>query len=377
MVEFDKSLKANGYIPTQVDPQLYNKFQGTRLVSQLSGHIDDLKGGGDEAVVAALLKDLERRYGKLKVQRENFEHVGIQHERQPDGSYKLHQNHYIEQLRALSLDDTSALPADQTAPEHLISPFISLVCAMSWVLTTMPVVAVYVGALQRHLRQPTVQHLRDANRVLRYLKTRKPALLYRRLKLPLKLLMVADSAFTALDDAGLAIRGYFILLCEDRHGELGGMIHIIDYTSRKQSHVCRATFAAELFAVLDGIGAALKVLACFEEVIKGSASAEELARRQEAGQYSLPMHAVTDGKSVFDASSNPRGARTTEEHLLIHVLKLREFLKRKIVKSLWWADTRDMVADGLTKGSLDRNAILDLSEHGRWNVVHKAESYST
>eukprot|EP00974_Lingulodinium_polyedra_P068994 6679910-Lingulodinium_polyedra.AAC.1 len=30
-----------------------------------------------------------------------------------------------------------------------------------------------------------------------------------------------------------------------------GKVQLIDYVSRKQKHVCRATFAVELFAVVD------------------------------------------------------------------------------------------------------------------------------
>ena len=66
--------------------------------AQISGHIDDLKVTGEDAVMKQLLDNLEERYDRLKVQKDSFEHVGIRHDRLPDGSYELHQNHYVAQL---------------------------------------------------------------------------------------------------------------------------------------------------------------------------------------------------------------------------------------------------------------------------------------
>jgi hypothetical protein len=87
------------------------------------------------------------------------------------------------------------------------------------------------------------------------------------------------------------------------------------------------------------------------------------------------MHAVIDAKSVFDIAANARQAKPTEEHLTVHVLKLREFLHRRILERLWWCDTRDMIADGLTKGAVERTAILALMEEGRWTLVHAPHAF--
>ena len=44
----------------------------------------------------------------------------------------------------------------------------------------------------------------------------------------------------------------------------------------------------------------------------------------------------------------------TEKSMLTHVQYLRELLDTKVLASLSWCDTRDMLADGLTKGKVDR-----------------------
>ena len=112
------------------------------------------------------------------------------------------------------------------------------------------------------------------------------------------------------------------------------------------------------------------MLLCLEEGITGPQSASALAKKQEDATLALNMEVVTDAKSVFDVVVNVKAVRASEEYLLIHILKLRELIKLHVLKKLWWCDTRDMVTDGLTKGTVDRGAILALSESGQWEVVH-------
>ena len=46
-----------------------------------------------------------------------------------------------------------------------------------------------------------------------------------------------------------------------------------------------------------------------------------------------------------------------ESSLLSHVQFLRELLDNDVVEAMAWTGTRDMVADGLTKGTVDRTAL--------------------
>ena len=120
---------------------------------------------------------------------------------------------------------------------------------------------------------------------------------------------------------------------------------------------------------------ALKVSTCLEEMLTGPASAAELADKQAQGKLSMPLHLAIDAKRVFDTIANSKKAHATEEHLIIHISKVKEFLRRRIARCLWWADTRDCVSDGLTKGSVERTGILQLCEAGEWSLARKAVSF--
>ena len=63
--------------------------------------------------------------------------------------------------------------------------------------------------------------------------------------------------------------------------------------------------------------------------------------------------------SVFSAVTADRVKAPAEKSLLSHIQFVRELLDKGIVRALMWLDTRDMTADGMTKGSVDRKAIED------------------
>ena len=64
----------------------------------------------------------------------------------------------------------------------------------------------------------------------------------------------------------------------------------------------------------------------------------------------------------------------SDKSLWIHVQYLRELLDRRAVSALWWLDTRDMVADGLTKEAVDRKALDEIMK-GMQTIQHPAEEW--
>ena len=130
------------------------------------------------AVVEAFIKLLEARFDSLKVQRREFEHLGLVHT-QTDEYIEIHQNQYVSQLRPIVSADISKDEESELTPE-LQSSFSSLLGGAGWVVQTRPDAAVYIGALQRVLKKPLVKHLKRLNRVVRYLKAKPFFIRYRR-----------------------------------------------------------------------------------------------------------------------------------------------------------------------------------------------------
>ena len=58
--------------------------------------------------------------------------------------------------------------------------------------------------------------------------------------------------------------------------------------------------------------------------------------------------------------------------MFLHALAMREYLEAGWVGRLWWIDTLAMLADGMTKGSIDREAIIMVCQKGLWKILGAA-----
>ncbi len=64
-----------------------------------------------------------------------------------------------------------------------------------------------------------------------------------------------------------------------------------------------------------------------------------------------------------------------EKSLFLHLIWVRELLSGGQLRGWIWIDTRDMIADGLTKGSVERAALHALMS-GKFYRQHAAKLWS-
>ena len=106
----------------------------------------------------------------------------------------------------------------------------------------------------------------------------------------------------------------------------------------------------------------LVIQMCLHQVWTGSeADATTMASLMDTGQLTPPVEAATDARSVFDSLAATDVGTLQEGSLVLHLLSLRDRLCVGTLSKAWWSDTRDMLADGLTKGPCHDNNL--------WNVV--------
>ena len=130
--------------------------------------------------------------------------------------------------------------------------------------------------------------------------------------------------------------------------------------SRSQKHVTRSTFSSELFGACDTQDHGFLICTILHQVTCGSIDAIEAKRLREEGGWANPMILVVDAYSVFSAVTANVLKVPADSSLLAHVQYLRELLERLILYALWWCDTRDMYADGCTKGQIERDKLHEL-----------------
>ena len=121
------------------DPQLYARWRSARgefsfdtLDLVCTKHVDDLKGASSEATFDDLCRKLTAEFGELTIQKKRFEHLGIMHTQLEDFSVECTQDHYVKQLRLMSL---TSLPIDEETSvddKDLMSSYSSLIGGAAW-----------------------------------------------------------------------------------------------------------------------------------------------------------------------------------------------------------------------------------------------------
>ncbi len=115
------------------------------------------------------------------------------------------------------------------------------------------------------------------------------------------------------------------------------------------------------------------MLVTLQEFCLGPQSTREAVRLREEGGWCFRSVLVTDSMSLFQAISSHTVKIPSEKSLALHLFWLRELLTRQVLNELKWCDTRDMTADGHTKGSVNRNALLQLMK-GSFAYKHATQS---
>ena len=136
----------------------------------------------------------------------------------------------------------------------------------------------------------------------------------------------------------------------------------------------RSTFAAELLAATAAADAALVWALALEELRFGAMSPARAKRRRERGGRREHVILTIDAMSIFAAIVAARPKVPAERSLMGHLFWLAELVRLRAL-SVSWCDTRDMVADALTKGTVDRRAIL-AAMRGQLMMVHEAKTFS-
>ena len=140
------------------------------------------------------------------------------------------------------------------------------------------------------------------------------------------------------------------------------MVILLDYVSRQQRRVTRATFTSELQGGCDTVDKGFLILQVLDELSSGRNTAHEALQRKENGEYAVPGALYLDALSVYASVTATFVKTPADNGVLIHCLYLRELLDNNIIHALIWQDTRDMLADGLTKGAVERKALHDAME---------------
>ena len=100
-------VKELGFVQSLHDTQVYELYRNAILVLVLSLHVDDLMPTGEDAEVARLHTELEKRVGKVKWNKSNFRHYGMDVRQQPTThDVTFDQTSYLNELKPVNVERT-------------------------------------------------------------------------------------------------------------------------------------------------------------------------------------------------------------------------------------------------------------------------------
>ena len=102
---------------------------------------------------------------------------------------------------------------------------------------------------------------------------------------------------------------------------------------------------------------------------------EQLRDVREKGGLGIKAILTTDAESVYTSLTSRDSKVPTEKTMLGHVSWIRELLQLGIIECVQWCDTRDMTADGHTKGSIPRDLLLEVMS-GKQHYSHPTKQHT-
>ena len=157
---------------------------------------------------------------------------------------------------------------------------------------------------------------------------------------------------------------------------MSGPLHAIEYYARKQRRVTRSTFSAELNAASDAFEFAKLIALTVAEVVSYCPHASQLTSMEEQGTLPVLVHLIIDARSVFDSLKAEEIRPPSEISLVMMLCQLKEAMLTHTLRGLHWCDTKDMLADGLNKGAVSREALLEFGRTGVWQLKHDSIGFS-
>jgi hypothetical protein len=314
---------------------IHENDKGERIYIAL--YVDDLIiAGENENIIATIKRRLSERFD-MKDLGIAKKFLGMEIEYGNDGSIKIHQCQYIQQLLerhgmgdcnavATPLDTTVKLssikddqaPADPHEYASIVGGLMFAACV------TRPDITCAVGQLSQFLNNPSSIHMHAAKRILRYLQgTSTLGITYR--PPPLRLHGYSDADWAGDMDTRRSTTGYVVML---NNGAIA-------WKSRRQPTVALSTMESEYMALTE----ATKELKWVRTLLA------ELGYSN--GKTNQPTDLFSDSQSAIALAKNPV-SHARAKHIDLRHHFIREAIQDRII----WVQhvpTAEMTADSLTK----------------------------
>ena len=316
----------------------------------LACHVDDFIWGGSHMFSQSVIPQLRSKFNVGREAHNSFSYVGVDFV-SLGKKVQIHQESYIQHLQPIHLTPSRAVESTSPLTEEEREQLRSKIGQLLWVARqSRPDVMFDASNLASSLKQATVQTINEANRVVCKLKSKSVELNFQHLsnESHLKMVTFTDASFANLSDGGTQGGHLIVLMGENGH------FCPISWQSKRIKRIVRSTLAGETLAMSEGIDSAIFLSTLFSELSAGNPDCP------------VPIICVTDNFSLVDALRSTKCV--TEKRLRLEISSIKELIQTKRVDQVLWSDTKDQLADCLTKKGASSALLLKALHEGQWTV---------
>ena len=332
---------------SKVDPAVFVWVVNGQVIGLLASHVDDFIWAGDSTFEEKVIEQIRKKFLIGNEENGHFSYVGIDiYEKNNRIDFEQHK--YIDNLQSISLEKSRQKERNMPLNEKETDNLRSKIGQLLWVARqSRPDVLYDVCSLARNLKVATVEHLIEANKIVKRLKSEKVTLKYQHLgnDSSLKLVTFSDASLGNLPDGGTQGGGFIVLMGEQ------GLFSPLWWQSKRIRRVVKSTLAGETLALTEGIDNSVFIATLFTELYLG-----------HTDPTWLPIVCITDNKSLCDAIRSHKAV--TERRLRMEISSVKEMIENHQIQKILWSGTKDQLSDCLTKRGASSMELLRILENG-------------
>ena len=209
---------------------------------------------------------------------------------------------------------------------------------------TRPDLAYDVNLIASETSKATIATVKKMNKLIQKGLSRREILRFTKLGEMSDLIVkvYTDASYNNQEGQTRSTEGKVVLIENPKEG----LVNIASWKAKKIPRVCRSVKSAETRALEDGLDDAIHTARVLKEIYSGNIDLKNPKQ--------IPVAAKTDSKSLWDSLHN---TRQCEEKLLRNTIAgIKELVELGMVSSVDWVDTKNQLADCMTKKGTAKKA---------------------
>jgi hypothetical protein len=330
-----KVVEELGGIKNSLEPVLFYWKDGDgKLMGIMCSHVDDFCYGGNEEFQERIIEELESKLKVGEKQKGVFKYIGV-NIKQGNENIELKQDDYV---RKIKIPEKEQFGEEREMNGYELTEYRSLIGKLNWVAQhTRPELSFAVSDLSKAFQGGSTEDMRKLLRVVKKMKGVEGGIKLDKLKLGEERWEVyADASFGNGEDGQSQI-GYIVSLVD---GE--GRRCPIQWKSNKAKRIAKSTIEAETLSLGEAAETGIYLNRIYQEV---------------TGKKNIPIIMKTDSKTLEKAVKSTSGVKS--RILRIDMAALKEMLEKGEIKVIDWVNTKDQVADILTKNGVNEKNMKE------------------